>query len=151
MDNTALIALAKTIAGKHGLDPVLVCAVCDHETGGTWDPFTTRYEEAFYEKYVRPMKMPPDSIRSVATEAITRATSYGLMQIMGEAARELGFTDRYIPALCDPNNGIEFGCRKLAHCMALAKGNVSAALEHYNGGADAVYAAEVLKVLPKYR
>jgi soluble lytic murein transglycosylase-like protein len=33
--NDQLIALAKQVAARHGLDPVLVCAVIEQESG--WD------------------------------------------------------------------------------------------------------------------
>lgn len=151
MPSAELIALAKTVAMRHGLAPELVAALCDHETGGTWDPFTCRYEEAFYEHYVRPMKMPFDAIRSMATEAVTRSTSYGLGQIMGETARELGFTGRYLTELCDPETGLEYACKKLTQCLQLANGDIAAGLSKYNGGGDGSYSSAVISLIPKYR
>ncbi len=79
-----------------------------------------------------------------ATEAYTRAMSWGLMQVMGQVAREFGFKESSLAELCEPAAGVEFGCRILAVRLARAKGDVPAALQAWNGGADMNYAAEVL-------
>jgi len=70
--------------------------------------------------------------------------SWGVMQVMGQVAREFGFKEPSLTELCDPATGIEFGCRILAARLARSKGDVSAALLAWNGGADANYPAEVL-------
>ena len=49
---TIRLEMVQKWATKYGLDPVLVCAVVEQETGGTWDPFTTRNEDAFYARYI---------------------------------------------------------------------------------------------------
>ncbi len=74
---------ARTAAEARGLDPALVCAVCHHERAN-WKQWAVRYEPGFYEKYVEKM------VGISATEKTMRATSFGLMQIMGQVARELG-------------------------------------------------------------
>ena len=143
-DVQPLIQIARAAARTHALPEELVCAVCDHESGG-WDPFAVRYEPAFERRYdpVDPVKQP--------TEHFARAVSFGLMQLMGETARELGFVGKYLTQLCDPLTGIEFGCRKLARCMAARPADVRAALLMYNGGANAQYPDLVLALLPKYK
>jgi hypothetical protein len=42
---TEIVALARTIASAHGLDPALVCAVVEQESA--WDAHAIRYEPAF--------------------------------------------------------------------------------------------------------
>lgn len=135
-----LIALAKSIAIAHQLDPALVCAVCDHES--VWDPWAVRYEPAFEKRWDPTVGLTP-------TEHYGRAVSYGLGQIMGEVARELGFAGKYLTELCDPATGLEFMCRKLARCVASFT-DKKAALERYNGGSDLTYAATVIALIPKY-
>src|SRR5262245_59806469 len=95
MERAAMIALAKAAAARHGLDPALVCAICHHESEG-WQPWAFRYEPAFYAKYIEVMVSLP------ATEKRARAFSYGLMQIMGQVAREQGFTGKSLGELFDP-------------------------------------------------
>ena len=144
MDIATLIRIAKSTAIAHGLAPELVCAVCEHES--SWDPWAVRFEPAFEERYIKPMiaKLP-------ATEAMLRAVSFGLMQLMGETARELGFAGKFVTELCDPLAGLEFGCRKLANCMKLANSDIRAALLKYNGGGDPNYPDLVMPLIGKYK
>lgn len=143
-DKPALIELAKAAAVKHGLDPALVCAVCHHESGG-WNTWAIRYEPAFYTRYIESMK------GLTQTEKTARAFSYGLMQIMGQVARELGFDGKYLTELCDPAVGLEYGCKKLKRCVDAANGDVVAGLLKYNGGGNPDYPELVMRHLPEYQ
>ena len=134
-----LIDLARQIACEHVLDPALVCAVIEQESA--WNPWAVRYEPGFLARYVAPLYTAG---KFSATEAYTRSMSWGLMQVMGQVAREFGFEESSLGELCDPVIGLEFGCRILAARLARAKGDVSAALLAWNGGANPNYAAEVL-------
>jgi len=137
-------ALASLYGKKHGIDVALLCALIEHES--SWDPWTIRFEPAFYGRYIQPL-VESGKIKT-ATEAYARAFSWGLMQIMGEVARELGFTGN-LASLCDPDVGVEYGCRKLNHCLA-GNTNVHDALMSYNGGADSSYPTAVLNLKAKY-
>ena len=75
---TEIVALARTTASAHGLDPALVCEVVEQESA--WDADAIRYEPAFRTRYVAPLELPP-------TEEIARSISWGLMQVMGQVAR----------------------------------------------------------------
>jgi soluble lytic murein transglycosylase-like protein len=138
-----LVALAKQIAAKHGVDPALFCALCHHESGD-WKPWAIRYEPAFYDRYISHMKGIND------TEKTARAFSYGLTQIMGQVARELGFDGKYLTELCDPATNLDYGCRKLKKCFARANDRHSALLL-YNGGGNPAYPAKVLQHLKEYQ
>ena len=127
-----IIDLARHIACEHALDPALVCAVIEQESA--WNPWAVRYEPGFLSRYVAPLYTAG---KLSATEAYTRAMSWGLMQVMGQVAREFGFKEASLAELCDPATGIDFGCRILAARLARAKGDVPAALLAWNGGADA--------------
>lgn len=134
-----MIDLARQIACEHSLDPALVCAVIEQESA--WSPWAVRYEPSFLSRYVAPLYTAG---KLSATEAYTRAMSWGLMQVMGQVAREFGFKEASLPELCEPATGIEFGCRILATRLSRARGDVPSALLAWNGGADANYPAEVL-------
>ena len=136
-----LVSLARTMAAQHALAPELVCSVVEQESA--WNPCAIRYEPAFRARYVAPLGLP-------ATEEITRSISWGLMQVMGQVAREHGFTGKFLAALCDPATGLEFGCKVLAAKISAA-GDIALALERWNGGADPTYAAEVLARADRYR
>lgn len=140
MDAT-LIALAKQIAEKHGLQPALVCAVIEQES--SWDPNAMRYEPAFRTRYVAPLGLPP-------TEEIARSISWGLMQVMGQVAREHGYSGKFLAGLCDPTAGISIGCQVLQSKLSAAAGVVDRALQLWNGGANPDYAQQVLGKIQKY-
>jgi soluble lytic murein transglycosylase-like protein len=140
-----IIELARHVAAAHELEPALVCAVIEQESA--WNPWAVRYEPGFLSRYIAPLYTAG---KLSATEAYTRSMSWGLMQVMGQVAREFGFAADSLPELCDPETGIEFGCRILAKRMARARGDVSAALLAWNGGANPDYPSEVLARMRNY-
>ena len=129
-----LIALAKKTASDLNLNGVLVCAIVEQES--EWDRWSMRYEPAFRARYVAPMNLPP-------TAEVARSISWGLMQLMGETARELGYTGQ-LAQLCDPPTGLYWGCRAFAAKLKAAGDDETKALELWNGGANPQYAAQVL-------
>jgi len=155
-----VIALARTAAAKHALDPALVCAVVEQESA--WDTHAIRYEPAFRTRYVAPLKLTP-------TEEIARSISWGLMQVMGQVAREHGFDGKFLSALCEPAAGLDIGCAVLASKMTIRPGSssrgsnategsllsdtesISRALQLWNGGANPDYAAQVLARVGNYK
>ena len=141
-----IIDLARQIASEHGLDPSLVCAVIEQESA--WNPWALRYEPAFYEKYIAP-QTARGSIVDV-TESRARAFSWGLMQVMGQVAREHGFDGASLAALCDPAAGLEIGCRVFAAKLTAAEGNVGRALLLWNGAGNQAYPAAVLARAGRY-
>jgi soluble lytic murein transglycosylase-like protein len=139
------VALAQRAAEVHGLWPELACAIVEQESA--WNPWALRYEPAFYDKYVEP-QIARGEIADV-TESRARAFSWGLMQVMGQVAREHGFTGA-LPSLCDPAVGLEIGCRVFAAKLAAAEGNVTRALLLWNGAGNQDYPAAVLARTARY-
>ncbi len=141
-----LIVLAKTVAARFQLAPELVCAVVEQESN--WNPWAIRYEPRFFAKYIAGMYT---NNKIGATEAYARAFSWGLMQLMGEDARELGADLAFLSQLCDPETNLSLGCEWLFRDLKNAKVDVTAALLAWNGGGNPAYAAEVLARQEKYR
>jgi soluble lytic murein transglycosylase-like protein len=137
-----LIPIARAAAVRHALDPALVCAVIEQES--EWDPRAMRYEPAFRMRYVAPLELSP-------TEEVARSISWGLMQVIGQVARERGFPGKFLSALCDPASGVEVGCAVLASKLSAAGRDVAQGLALWNGGANANYAPQVLARVGKYR
>jgi len=137
-----LIELAKATARKHVLDPALVAAVCEQES--SWNPWAMRFEPGFLARYIKPTL--PDA---PTTGEIARATSWGLMQVLGQTAFELGFNDKYFSSLCDPSVGLLWGCTKLAKCID-SRSDQRLALLMWNGGGRPQYADEVLARMKNY-
>ena len=140
-----LIALARKAAAAQSLDPALVCAVVEQESG--WNPWAMRYEPLFFAKYVAPLYT---NNRVSASEAYARGFSWGLMQVMGQVAREAGFDPLFLSALCDPEQGLAIGCKVLRKKFDAADGDTTRALLAWNGGGNPAYAAQVLARKPHY-
>ena len=133
MNKDAIIQLAKDAAEKHNLLPEAILAVIQQESG--FYTYATRYESAFYGKYLGALVNSGLNV----SEATARATSWGLMQVMGQTAREMGFAGQSLAELTDPVNGIEFGCRKLKVCYGNAGGLWKKAFALYNGVGEPSY------------
>ena len=134
-----LLTLARHAAETRALDPGLVCAVIEQESA--WNPWAMRYEPAFFTKYVAPLYT---NNKITATEAYARGFSWGLMQVMGQVARESGFDAQFLSSLCDPEQALAVGCIVLRKKFDAASGDTTRALLAWNGGANALYPAQVL-------
>ena len=154
-----LLSLAHDAALAHALWPELVCAVIEQES--SWDRWAVRYEPAFYKRYIEPQiarsggdtatrHLGAQRAALSETEARARAFSWGLMQLMGQVAREHGFSGNSLAELCDPATGLEVGCRVLAAKLAAAEGNVVRALLLWNGGGNRDYPDAVLARTHRY-
>ena len=141
MDYTQLVQLAKEIARKHVIDPALICAVVEQESD--WIPWAIRYEPAFQKRYVEPLGLTNQ------TEIVARSMSWGLMQLMGQCARDLGFHDK-MASLCDPFVGLEWGCQHFKRKLDAADGDQRKALLLWNGGGNLKYPDEVLTRVNKF-
>lgn len=125
-----------------GLDPRLVM---ESWVAGesAWDPWATREEKGFHRTYV----LPHVGSYAVRREQWQRATSFGLLQVMGQTAREEGFEGKYLPALCDPSLGLFFGVK---HLMSRRIGESwGQALAAFNGGLGRVHGKD--NRTPPYR
>lgn len=118
-----LLQLIESKAAVHGLDPDLVEAHILTESSGK--PDATRFEQGFHDQYVAPLGLTDN------TEIWGRSTSWGLMQIMGQVARELGYQGSF-PGLLEPSINLEYGCKKLARCYKKYPGD--AGIAAYNSG-----------------
>ena len=140
-----VIALAKRNAISYALDPALVCAVIEQESA--WNTFAIRYEPAFFAKYVASLYT---NNKVTASEAYARGFSWGLMQVMGQVARESGYDAPFLSAICDPQQGLALGCKVLRRKFDVSGGDTTRALLAWNGGANAAYPAQVLARRPHY-
>ena len=144
--DSKLMALTRRAAETEGLDAAVVCAVVEQESG--WNPWAMRYEPLFFAKYVAPLYT---NNKVGATEAYARGFSWGLMQVMGQTARETGVNSQFLSALCDPAAGLAAGCKILRRKIEGASGDLRKALLAWNGGGNPDYADEVMARVAKYR
>jgi soluble lytic murein transglycosylase-like protein len=140
-----LVLLARKAAAAQSLDPALVCAVVEQESA--WNPWALRFEPAFFTKYVAGLYT---NYKITASEAYARGFSWGLMQVMGQVARESGFEGPFLSAMCDPEQSLAIGCKVLRRKLDAAGGDCTRALQAWNGGANTAYATQVMARRPKY-
>lgn len=131
MNLNTLIADA---AQQYNLPEWLIRAIIKVESGG--NPWAIRYERNFYTLYIVRMDISPIAPCSLYTEKVSRSTSWGLMQVMGQVARERGFAAPFLSILCQPDIGIDYGCRQLAYLVGRFKVSDSwdPVIRAYNGG-----------------
>lgn len=141
-------------AAEFEIDPDLIEALC--QTESSCNPKATRYEPNFYKTYILPMlhqnAITPD-------EAIGRATSWGLMQIMGQVAREKRFMGNF-EELFEPAIGLHWALKHLKYFMNKCT-ILDSAIASYNAGSprinkdgayvNQVYVDKVNKYLKKIK
>lgn len=132
------------------LDPDLVEAICLVESSGeqfAWNP-EPRYRYLWDVKRNKPFrplsinetlgKFPPQDFKAIAGDSDQewwgQQASWGLMQIMGAVARERGFRDPFLPALCDVETNLFWGCAHLGHVLEWANGDIHKAAAAWNAG-----------------
>lgn len=153
INSTSAVSLTSA-ATAHDLPSGLIQALFMVESSG--NSLAMRFEQIFYDRYIKgkPLSFVPPGC-SKDTEAIGRATSWGLLQIMGETARSVGFRG-WFGELLTPEVGLEWGCRYLARLRDrfLNNGGWEVVCRAYNGGPGNAhnpantYPAKVLAHLP---
>jgi len=149
--------LARDVAHTFEVDPALVCGIVEQESA--WNPWLSRYEPGFFARYLdnsrihlaaRDFARAAPYTLSFDTELRERAFSRGLMQVMGQTAREVGFKDP-LPQLHNPETGLSVGCKYLARLILNRAGDVRRALLMYNGGGDPQYPDKIFERMEKYQ
>jgi len=149
---TEVKALCDDIAPSLGIDPKLALAICQQESA--YNEKAMRLENGFLVRYVLPMNL-------ASTVAGQFATSWGLMQMMGESLHELGYfsadqtpegiTKAINLYMITPRDQVQKGCEWFAKKLALARGDEWKALCYWNGDVDGTrgYANAVLAKMAK--
>lgn len=123
------IDILNKVCSEKLIDPYLMRAIVLVESGGV--KWRTRYEpkfQWFYQVHIISNKLGI----SDETCRIHQATSWGLGQIMGAVAYELGFTG-YCPELCDPLTNLNW-CGQLINKLEKRHTEMSAVVASYNAG-----------------
>jgi soluble lytic murein transglycosylase-like protein len=119
----------ETAARHFGLDPNLLEGLVLTESGGHADAF--RHEPGYWKRYLAEnAEYKHENPRRVSS-------SYGLCQVMLPTARELGFNGEP-EMLFVPHVSLHFGAMNLSRLIRWAEGDISKALEAYNGGKGSV-------------
>lgn len=134
---------------KHQVPFDIIIAMICQESGG--DRWAVRYEQAFFSRYIASKDrgsllgfIPRETKCTLMTEKFLRANSFGLMQIMGETAREIGFKGPLL-SLTVPSINVALGCQYFAAKLKQHGGDVDKALLSWNGGGNKKYPFMVRK------
>ena len=150
MEHTKYTELIRSISNLHGIDPLLLEAMVIKESSGNpwaWNP-EPHYRYLWNVKTKAPFRtLTPEEIKSEKPpkdfpclagdpdqEWWAQQASWGLLQLMGAVARELGFRGGFIPEICDPAVNLKLGAYHLRNRLQWAAGDVSTALAGYNAG-----------------
>lgn len=124
-------------AWEFGVDRYLVAAIAWKETD--YSPTATRYEPEFKKRYIDKISdstlyklCPGLAPENILLERTNRATSWGLMQIMGQTARELGLTQSDMSFWLQGYMGVYYGVKYLDR--KLGKHELPEAISAYNAG-----------------
>jgi hypothetical protein len=122
---------------KHHVPAPLLAGITQVES--RFEPFATRTEPSFQKNPIvkRSAKQWSKAHRglpTVETELQDRSRSYGLMQPMGELAREQGYDSTYLATLYIPDLNIEQGAIKLDSLFKRYKRDTMAVISGYNLG-----------------
>lgn len=123
-------------SARHHVDRDLIAGVIMQESSGI--PWAVRPERGFFERYIK--DKPLNGFQGEQWdeyERALRACSFGLMQVMGNTAREFGFAGD-LHQLLQPTKAIMWGTKILAHHMHETQDTIKALLR-YNGGGDPEY------------
>lgn len=149
-----------TTADTYELPLALVYSIIWQESVGEVAAY--RFEPAFHQRIVEiPRRLmsghTPNigTLPTLASEKILRASSFGLMQILGETARSiLQWKGQYLTELLEPGLNIELGCkllRKLYGDGEIVRGSKAydRMLTRYNG--SSAYISAINGVLDERR
>lgn len=156
--NSEIKQLASIAAQQNGLQPELVLGIIEVESGGdtfAWNPEPHyRYlwdiarskpfraltaDERTSETPPRDFPCPPGVDRDA--EWWGQQASWGLMQVMGAVAREMGYAGRHLPGLCQPATGLAVGCIYLSR-LVRRYGKPEPAVAAYNAGSPRIIAGK---------
>lgn len=122
---------------KHHVPASLLAAFCQEESN--FNPWAERSEPKYWnnrkvKRAARKWSKAHKGLPTSTTELSDRAKSMGLMQPMGEVAREQGFDSTYLSALFEPFNSIDQGAILLKKLLARYGRDTLAAISAYNAG-----------------
>ncbi len=117
------------------LDPALLCAIIEQESD--FNPWAIRFEPGFLNRYVIPL-----GLKSI-TESEARSFSWGLFQLMGQCARELGYAGP-LAQLCEPETNVFWSLRHFRTKLSIAGNDIKKTLLLWNGGSNGRYPDQVL-------
>lgn len=140
---TGTVAIVESYsAGTVAVEKLSAAMVKLHDLSGRAVNYDTTKYDTLIEKYAKLNNLSTNLVRSVMTQesrqnpkAVSSAGALGLMQVMPNTARGLGYSPN--DAL-DPEKAIAMGTKLLGQLTVRFKGNIEKILAAYNAGEGAV-------------
>ena len=131
LENAALLSLIVSTARGAQVPPEVALGIIKIESGG--DRYAAKINPT-YPYMMMQAKRPAGC--SVDVERLFQKTAWGLMQVMGATARELGF-DGWLSELVVPETNVRLGIEFLGRKMSqhLERDGIEGVVAAYNGGA----------------
>jgi soluble lytic murein transglycosylase-like protein len=123
----------KEVIRGHDIDPEIVAALITQESN--WDPWVARYEPTYSYLY-KPDEFAKKNKITRLTEECLQKVSFGLGQIMGAVAREMGHEDSLLK-MSDPKINVDIMCKYLNRLENSSK-STDDIIAMYNGGKGAL-------------
>lgn len=124
-------------AHRHQVPAALLAGVVQEES--RFEQYAERTEPAYLKnpkirRLARTWSKRHGGIPTSLTEQTDRARSYGLMQVMGEVAREQGYDSTYLANLFNADDAIDQGALLLKKLLLRYGTDTLAAISSYNQG-----------------
>ena len=131
LENAALLSLIVSTARGAQVPPEVALGIIEIESSG--DPYAAKINPT-YPYTMMQAKRPVGC--SVDVERMFQKTAWGLMQVMGATARELGF-DGWLSGLVVPETNVRLGIEFLGRKMSqyFERDGIEGVVAAYNGGA----------------
>jgi hypothetical protein len=125
------------VADSFALPPALLAGIIQEES--RFEPWAARVEPHYKRKAIvqsgaRNWSKRYRNLPTYETELDDRSRSFGLMQVMGQLAREQGFASRYLSEMHLPMNAVTHGAKRLRELLDRYRGDTLSAISAYNQG-----------------
>jgi soluble lytic murein transglycosylase-like protein len=137
-----LASIITNAARRNHISADLIAGIAMQESSGK--PWAMRAEEGFFNHYIK--DKPLNGFQGELWDEYERAMrscSFGLMQVMGNTAREFGFQG-HLHELLEPVKSVNWGTKIFAHHLHETQDTIKALLR-YNGGGDPEYPDKVFE------
>lgn len=139
--------LIRANAAIYGVKPeTIACIILQESSGNPWAFETEKNQlmsKFLWKTAGALIGFVPKVTPWLFTEKVLRSSSFGLMQILGETARERGFDRQYLTELFVPEVNVQWGCLIFSKMLQSVNGDIRAGLLRWNGGGDRQYPDKV--------
>jgi soluble lytic murein transglycosylase-like protein len=126
-----------SVAARYALPAALIAAIVQEES--RFQEFAARQEPSYLrnrrvQREANVWSAAHGGLPTALTELVDRSRSFGLMQIMGQTAREQQYDARYLASLYQVGRGLGEGARYFKRLLVAYRNDTLSAISAYNQG-----------------